>query len=86
MIFIYIYFFNFIDFFTTIRPGCGFIGRHVVKYLVDNDLASVVRVVDKVPPQIAWLNNDHKAAFESSLVEFHSANLIHQGKRQFAYD
>lgn len=41
-----------------------------------------MRVVDKVPPQIAWLNDDHKAAFESPVVEFHSANLIHQGKRR----
>lgn len=63
--------------------GCGFIGRHIVKYLVDNNLASVVRVVDKVPPQIAWLNNDHKAVFESSTVEFHSANLIHQSKHHW---
>lgn len=63
------------------RAGCGFIGRHIVEYLVDNNLASVIRVVDKVPPQIAWLNDRHKAAFESPSVEFHSANLIHQSKR-----
>lgn len=61
--------------------GCGFIGRHIVKHLVDNNLASKVRVVDKVPPQIAWLNEDHKIAFESPVVEFHSANLIHQSKQ-----
>jgi len=66
--------------------GCGFIGRHVVKYLVDNNLASAVRVVDKVPPQIAWLNDDHKAAFESPVVEFHSANLIHQTSCENAFD
>jgi len=66
----------FVFFFTVL--GCGFIGRHLVKYLVDNDLVSAVRVVDKVPPQIAWLNEDHRAAFESPIVEFHSANLINQ--------
>lgn len=54
----------------------------MVKYLVDNNLASLVRVVDKVPPQTAWLNDDHKAVFNSSIVEFHSANLIHQGKKK----
>lgn len=48
---------------------------------MDNNLASKVRVVDKVPPQIAWLNEDHKIAFESPVVEFHSANLIHQSKQ-----
>jgi len=60
--------------------GCGFIGRHLVKHLVDNNLASAVRVVDKVPPQIAWLNDGHKAAFESPIVEFLSANLINLSK------
>lgn len=64
----------------SILSGCGFIGRHIVKYLVDNNLASTVRVVDKVPPQIAWLNDEHKVAFESPIVEFHSANLINQSK------
>lgn len=65
--------------------GCGFIGRHLVKHLVDYDLASAVRVVDKVPPQIAWLNEDHKAAFESPIVEFLSANLINQSKLVINY-
>lgn len=52
---------------------------------MDNDLASAVRVVDKVPPQIAWLNDDHKAAFESPIVEFLSANLINQSKLVIYY-
>ncbi|XP_050538018.1 uncharacterized protein LOC126903688 [Daktulosphaira vitifoliae] len=63
---------------VIILGGCGFIGRHIVKYLVDNNLVTAIRVVDKVPPQIAWMNNTHKKAFESPLVEFCSANLIHQ--------
>ncbi|VVC26195.1 Hypothetical protein CINCED_3A014887 [Cinara cedri] len=71
---------------VLVLGGCGFIGRHIVKYLVDNGLASVIRVVDKVPPQIAWLNNDHKATFESSLVEFHSANLINQNSCEKAFE
>jgi hypothetical protein len=29
-------------------PGTGFIGRHLVVYLVENKLASLIRVCDKV--------------------------------------
>ncbi|XP_026816815.1 uncharacterized protein LOC113556204 [Rhopalosiphum maidis] len=71
---------------VLVLGGCGFIGRHLVKYLVDNDLASAVRVVDKVPPQIAWLNDDHKVAFESPIVEFISANLINQSSCENVFE
>ncbi|KAI4459873.1 bifunctional polymyxin resistance protein arna [Holotrichia oblita] len=56
--------------------GCGFVGRNLVAYLISNKLVSFVRVVDKVPPQVAWLNTHHKEVFNSPLVEFKSANLI----------
>ncbi|XP_067631566.1 uncharacterized protein [Eurosta solidaginis] len=56
--------------------GCGFIGRNLVTYLVENDLTAEIRVVDKTPPQMAWLNERHNQAFDNSKVEFCSANLI----------
>lgn len=59
--------------------GCGFIGRNFVSYLIKNDLVSAIRVVDKVPPQVAWLNKIHKEAFNSTIVEYKSANLINAG-------
>lgn len=59
--------------------GCGFIGRHLVEYLLDNNLVSFLRVVDKVPPQIAWLNSKHQKLFDHPLLEFVSANLINTG-------
>ena len=59
--------------------GCGFIGRHLVSYLVDNKLVSDVRVVDKVPPPMAWLNKEHQAIFENPIVEFKSSNLLNPG-------
>lgn len=59
--------------------GCGFIGRNLVEHLVINNLASIVRAVDKVPPQIAWLNKKHAAIFENPKVEYKSANLINPG-------
>ncbi|EDO44998.1 predicted protein [Nematostella vectensis] len=62
---------------VIILGGLGFVGRNLVCYLVDNELCSKIRAVDKVPPQTAWLNERHKAAFEHSSVEFRSANLVH---------
>ncbi|XP_071439469.1 uncharacterized protein [Hetaerina americana] len=67
---------------TDVKPrvlvlgGCGFIGRNLVEFLVDNDLVSSVTVVDKVPPQTAWLNRKHQEIFDSEKVTFKSANLI----------
>lgn len=63
-----------------IFAGCGFIGRNLVAYLVKNELASFIRVVDKTPPQLAWLNNLHMTAFNDNNVEFVSANLINEGQ------
>jgi nucleoside-diphosphate-sugar epimerase len=64
---------------SFILAGCGFIGRNLVQYLIENDLVSAVRVVDKVPPQTAWLNNRHQQLFSIPKVQFKSANLINPG-------
>ena len=50
--------------------GCGFLGRNFIKYLVDNALASRIRVADKRAPFMAFLSPDHKAALAASVVEF----------------
>ncbi|KAI8503068.1 hypothetical protein Bbelb_188890 [Branchiostoma belcheri] len=62
----------------------GFIGRNLAEYLVSNELASKVRVVDKVPPATAWLGGRQKAIFER--IEFKSANLINPASVQRAFD
>ncbi|KAH3716248.1 hypothetical protein DPMN_058967 [Dreissena polymorpha] len=59
-----------------ILGGTGFIGRNFVLFLVKNDLASKIRVSDKVPPPMAWMNSVHKEAFANPVVEFKHANLI----------
>jgi len=58
-----------------ILGGIGFIGRNFVKYLVDNKLASYIRVVDKVLPPTAFLGKAHQEALESENVEFKQGNL-----------
>ncbi|XP_045184005.2 uncharacterized protein LOC123542289 [Mercenaria mercenaria] len=61
---------------VLILGGTGFIGRNLVHYLVVNDLASKVRVADKVPPQMAWMDTIHQDAFANPVVEFKHSNLI----------
>ena len=39
--------------------GVGFVGRHLTAFLINQKLASKVRVVDKVPPATGWLNAEH---------------------------
>ncbi|XP_013771849.1 uncharacterized protein LOC106457008 isoform X1 [Limulus polyphemus] len=70
---------------VLILGGMGFIGQHLVEFLIRNDLVSKVRVVDKVPPQIAWLNKSRQELFEHPLVEFKSANLINAASCQSAF-
>ncbi|XP_024942057.1 uncharacterized protein LOC107269052 isoform X2 [Cephus cinctus] len=70
---------------VIVLGGCGFIGRNLVQYLLENELVSTVRVVDKVPPQTAWLNAKHQQIFEHPLLEFRSANLINPVSCQNAF-
>jgi len=58
---------------VLILGGCGFIGRNLVEYLVKNDCAGHIRVVDKVLPQTAFLGKAHQDAFAK--VEFKQGNL-----------
>ncbi len=46
-----------------ILGGSGFIGRNLVKFLVDNKLAGKIRVADKTIPAVAGMNAAHTAAF-----------------------
>eukprot|EP01094_Clydonella_sp_ATCC50884_P005000 TRINITY_DN13982_c0_g1_i1.p2 TRINITY_DN13982_c0_g1~~TRINITY_DN13982_c0_g1_i1.p2 ORF type:complete len:369 (-),score=115.00 TRINITY_DN13982_c0_g1_i1:53-1159(-) len=56
--------------------GVGFIGRNLVTHLVQNDLASFIRVADKVLPATAFLGSPHKEAFETEgMVQFKQCNL-----------
>ncbi|KAF5286664.1 hypothetical protein FQR65_LT12495 [Abscondita terminalis] len=61
---------------VLILGGCGFIGRNLVSYLLSNNLVKCIRIVDKVPPQVAWLNSVHQDSFNNPLVQYKSANLI----------
>jgi nucleoside-diphosphate-sugar epimerase len=60
---------------VLVLGGVGFIGRNFVQYLVENKLASFIRVVDKVLPPTAFLGKQHQAALEAEGVEFKQGNL-----------
>eukprot|EP01126_Amoeba_proteus_P058174 TRINITY_DN747_c0_g1_i2.p1 TRINITY_DN747_c0_g1~~TRINITY_DN747_c0_g1_i2.p1 ORF type:complete len:228 (+),score=47.89 TRINITY_DN747_c0_g1_i2:67-684(+) len=45
--------------------GSGFIGRHLIRYLFDNKLASFVLIADKVPYQIAGLSQEEAAIYSN---------------------
>jgi nucleoside-diphosphate-sugar epimerase len=61
---------------VLILGGCGFIGRHLVKYLVDNKLASHIKVADKALPGTSYLSAELKAAFDQkNIVEFKQSDL-----------
>uniref|UniRef100_A0A2C9L0A8 NAD-dependent epimerase/dehydratase domain-containing protein n=1 Tax=Biomphalaria glabrata TaxID=6526 RepID=A0A2C9L0A8_BIOGL len=48
-------------------------------------LGAKIRVVDKVPPQMAWLNPRHSESFASPAVEFCHANLINKASAEKAF-
>jgi len=63
-----------------ILGGCGFIGRHLVKYLYDKKLASFICVADKVPYQIAALSPAELAVFkDESFCVYQQADLRQPG-------
>lgn len=70
---------------VIVLGGTGFIGRNLVHHLVENDLCSKIRVVDKVPPQTAWLNARDKESFAHKCVEFKSANLVNLASVEKAF-
>ncbi|KAF0700956.1 Aste57867_8526 [Aphanomyces stellatus] len=70
--------------------GVGMIGRNFVKYCVDNELCSYIRVADKSMPEISYFrcvparveggqrrvfSDAHKDAFASEVVEYVQADL-----------
>jgi nucleoside-diphosphate-sugar epimerase len=58
---------------VLVLGATGFIGRNVVRYLLENDLASVTSV-DKVPANLSYLSPHEEALFEKA--NFMQKNLV----------
>eukprot|EP01114_Cavostelium_apophysatum_P001367 TRINITY_DN1117_c0_g1_i1.p1 TRINITY_DN1117_c0_g1~~TRINITY_DN1117_c0_g1_i1.p1 ORF type:complete len:369 (-),score=87.04 TRINITY_DN1117_c0_g1_i1:65-1171(-) len=59
---------------VLVLGGLGFIGRHLVKYLVENDLTSKIRVADKTMIAMIRLGKEFTDAFDK--VEVMQVNLM----------
>jgi nucleoside-diphosphate-sugar epimerase len=70
---------------VLILGGVGFIGRNFVTYLVENNLADSIRVVDKIVPSIAYLSDRVKKAFDDKRVEFKQANLVNPASAEKSF-
>merc|ERR1711879_702658 len=58
---------------VLVLGATGFIGRNLVKYLVENDLAAVTSV-DKVLPSLSYLSPQEETLFEKA--NFMQKNLV----------
>lgn len=63
---------------VLIIGGLGYIGRFLAQHIHQNNLASEVRLVDKVLPQLAWLPPEFSDACSQS--KFMQADASKPGK------
>lgn len=71
---------------VLILGGTGFVGRNLTRYLVDNHLASQIRVSDKNRPEMSWFNEVDKQAFANPIVEFVNSNLVNPASVAKAFE
>ncbi|KAG6967903.1 hypothetical protein JG687_00004026 [Phytophthora cactorum] len=71
---------------VLVLGGAGMIGRNFVKYLIDRDLVSAVRVADKTMPEISYFSAPHKEAFADERVKFVQADLTRDAHVERAFN
>ena len=59
---------------VLVLGGLGFTGKNFIQYLVENELASYIRVADKVLLETVHLNEKQREAFKK--VEVHQKDLV----------
>ncbi|KAI3636061.1 hypothetical protein MIR68_005942 [Amoeboaphelidium protococcarum] len=71
---------------ALVLGGAGFIGKNLVTFLVENDLCSKIRVVDKVLLPTAYLTARQQKAFDK--VDFRQGNLVNPAsiEKAFAFE
>eukprot|EP01061_Rhynchopus_euleeides_P026930 TRINITY_DN43836_c0_g1_i1.p1 TRINITY_DN43836_c0_g1~~TRINITY_DN43836_c0_g1_i1.p1 ORF type:complete len:373 (+),score=132.14 TRINITY_DN43836_c0_g1_i1:70-1188(+) len=71
---------------VLVLGGTGFIGKNLVAYIIEYNLASKVRVADKTPVQMAYMDARFEAAFNDSRVEFAQVDLVQAAGREKAFN
>jgi nucleoside-diphosphate-sugar epimerase len=71
---------------VLVLGGVGFIGRSLVKKLVDAEACSLIRVCDKSIPVISYCSAAHRAALEADVVEFSQCDLVQDAHLARAFD
>jgi len=61
---------------VLVLGGCGFLGRNLVQFLFEKDLASKIRVADKMLPALAGLSETQKEIY--SKIDFKQVNISRQ--------
>merc|ERR1712137_1020303 len=70
---------------VLVLGGTGFIGRNLVQYLVENNLANKIRSVDKSLVSTSNLGAGHAQAFEAPNVQAMQATLTSEAGVKKAY-
>ncbi|CAH1974618.1 unnamed protein product [Acanthoscelides obtectus] len=56
--------------------GTGFIGRNIVYYWLKEKKVESIVVVDLLSPELAWMTQEHRDAYNDRKVQYKKANLI----------
>jgi nucleoside-diphosphate-sugar epimerase len=60
---------------VLVLGGCGFVGRNLVHFLVQQNLASHIKVADKSMPLMSYFHNQFMSIFDNPIVEYQQADL-----------
>lgn len=73
---------------VLILGGCGFVGRNLVKHLVEGDLCAFIRVADKAMPATANMTPEYEKLYDAPMVEYRQCNLTNPASiaKMFAED
>lgn len=66
---------------VLILGACGFVGRFLVKYLVENNLAGFIRACDKAMPATSNMTPAMEKLYDAPNVEYRQCNLTNPGTR-----
>jgi hypothetical protein len=64
---------------VLILGGCGFVGRNLVKFLVERNLCAYIRVADKAMPATSNMTPEQEQLYSAPNVEYKQCNLTNPG-------